>query len=117
DRAPFRVETIDDVVCGVHVPEIALRIETHCVCTFEHRRPLAPGAHESTVRFEFHHRVIPPIERDDVTVRTHGNAADPTEDRVWRIVEEVFHQLKWELRQGCIPFTVSLRSYCCDGAK
>src|SRR4029077_9415467 len=47
--AALGVEAENFVIGGIHVPEIALRIEAHNMGAYEHCRALAPGAHETAV--------------------------------------------------------------------
>src|ERR1700720_3047219 len=49
--AALGVEAVNFVVGGIHVPEIALRIEAHNMGAYEHCGALAPGAHEAAIRF------------------------------------------------------------------
>src|SRR6202049_3476808 len=91
--AAFGVEAENFVIGGIHVPEIALRIEAHDMGAYKHRGALAPGAHEGAVRFELHHGVIAAIERDDIaSLGIDRHAGRAAHDRVGGIVEKVLHQ-------------------------
>jgi hypothetical protein len=100
DRAPFLVEVEDDVVRRVDVPEVSLAIETEAVGAFEHARTLTPRSDERAIGLELDPRVIAPIERDNVAVRRHGDAAETTYHGVRGIVEEVLHQMDREGGNG-----------------
>ena len=114
--AAFGVEAVDDVIGGIHIPEIALRIEAHGMGAYEHRGALAPRAHECAVRLELQHGVIAAIERDDIARGTDGDAAHAADDRVGGIVEKVLHQMEWQLRyRRCA--TAVLRVHRRNGAK
>ena len=103
--AAFGVEAENFVIGGIHVPEIALRIEAHDMGAYEHRGALAPGAHEGAVRLELQHGVIAAIERDDIArLGIDRHAGRAAHDRVGGIVEKVLHQMEWQLRyRRCVP--------------
>src|SRR5579859_1360329 len=124
-RASLGVEPENFVIGGIHVPEIALRIEADNMGAYEHCGAFTPGTHEGPIGLELQHRVIAAIERDDIArlgIDCHASRA--AHDRVGGIVEEILDQMKWQLRNRCCCRASALRvvalALCihqCDGAK
>ena len=110
--AAFGVEAENFVIGGIHVPEIALRIEAHNMGAYEHRGAFAPGAHEGAVRLELQHGVIAAIERDDIArLGIDRHASRAAHDRVRGIVEKVLYQMKCQLRYRCCSRAAALRVF------